>query len=126
MNIDFNEFLRIMSVILIVLLIIQGLDYIFGFGVNNYLFIMFCIAFAFTMGAIYHNIIETEKKKNLIDYEKSIGEKLDNIQNGVEKEYLMYGLTNEVLDSQVKLNELRNGLDEPDKLEMVDGSDYVQ
>lgn len=65
MSFDFYEFLRIMTFVLIVLLIVQGLDYIVGFGVNNYLFILFCIAFAFTVGAIYHNILIEKKLSNL-------------------------------------------------------------
>ena len=63
MRIDFNEFLRIMTCILIVLLIVQGLDVIFGFGVNTFLFVIFCIAFAFTIGAVYHNVLMERKMK---------------------------------------------------------------
>ena len=62
---EFEEFLRIMTCILIILLVIQGLDYIFGIGVNNYVFIVFCIVFAFTIGAIYHNIIEEKHKQDV-------------------------------------------------------------
>lgn len=69
MSLDYNEFLRLMTSILIVLLIIQGLDYIFGFGVNNYLFIIFCIAFAFTVGTIYHNIMIDRRMKMVSESE---------------------------------------------------------
>lgn len=63
MALDFNEFLRIMTCILIILLVIQGLDYIVGFGINNYIFIVFCIVFAFTVGTIYHNILVGRNKE---------------------------------------------------------------
>ena len=68
MRIDFNEFLRIMTCILIILLIVQGLDVIFGFGVNTFLFVLFCIAFAFTVGAVYHNVL-MERKIRLMEEE---------------------------------------------------------
>ena len=80
-KVDFNEFLRIMSSILIVLLIFQGLDYIFGFGVNNYLFIVFCIAFAFTMGSIYHNIIIERENEIKEKYRVEIFEMLEVIRD---------------------------------------------
>ena len=71
MNSSFNEFLRVQTFILIILLVIQGLDYIFGFGVNNYVFLVFCIVFAFTLGSIYHNIItiEGDERNNVSDIE---------------------------------------------------------
>lgn len=63
MRIDFNEFLRVMTFILIILLIVEGLNLIFGFGVNTFLFVLFCIAFAFTIGAVYHNVLMERKMK---------------------------------------------------------------
>lgn len=90
MDIDFNEFLRVMSCILIILLVFQGLDYIVGFGINNYLFILFCIAFAFTMGSIYHNIILTRNKKERKKFEKDIRGVLENIRKD--------GLTDDTID----------------------------
>jgi len=90
MDIDFNEFLRIMSCILIVLLVFQGLDYIVGFGINNYLFILFCIAFAFTMGSIYHNIIIARNRKERRKFEKDIRGVLENIRKD--------GLTDDNID----------------------------
>lgn len=65
MRVDYNEFLRIMTCILIILLIIQGLDYLTGFGVNNHIFIIFCIVFAFTIGTIYHNILMERKAEEM-------------------------------------------------------------
>lgn len=126
MRIDFNEFLRIMSCILIILLIVQGLDYIFGFGVNNYLFILFCIAFAFTMGSVYHNILAEKDKEDRALYEKTVQEKLDIVQGLINQEYAKSGLTEEVLKSQVALNKLRNELDLPDKDKVVDEEGFVQ
>lgn len=72
MKSDFNEFLRIMTCILIILLIIQGLDYIIGFGVNNHIFIIFCIVFAFTIGTIYHNILMERKEEELKQHEQEM------------------------------------------------------
>ena len=106
MKLDFNEFLRIMSCILIILLVIQGLDYIVGFGINNYIFIVFCIVFAFTMGSIYHNILD-ERKKNK---GRAIRERLDNIQNEIDEEYNRNGLTEAVSKAQFELDKLREEL----------------
>lgn len=106
MNIDFNEFLRIMSCILIVLLVFQGLDYIVGFGINNYIFIVFCIVFAFTMGSIYFNIIAERKRK----YEQTVYDRLDIVQSLINEEFEKSGLTDEVLQSQLALNRLREDL----------------
>ena len=64
-NIDFNEFLRFQSCIMILLLVVQALDYVFGFGVNPYLFIVFCIVFAFTLGSVYYNIIITNNREDV-------------------------------------------------------------
>lgn len=52
-----------------------------GVGVNNYLFIIFCIAFAFTVGSIYHNVLMVEGKAtvdNVVEEEVD-GEKVENI-----------------------------------------------
>lgn len=106
MDIDFNEFLRIMSCILIILLVFQGLDYIVGFGINNYLFIVFCIVFAFTMGSIYFNIIAERKRK----YEQTVYDRLDIVQSLINEEFEKSGLTDEVLQSQLALNRLREDL----------------
>lgn len=106
MDIDFNEFLRIMSCILIVLLVFQGLDYIVGFGINNYIFIVFCIVFAFTMGSIYFNIIAERKRK----YEQTVYDRLDIVQSLINEEFEKSGLTDEVLQSQLALNRLRDDL----------------
>lgn len=106
MDIDFNEFLRIMSCILIILLVFQGLDYIVGFGINNYLFILFCIAFAFTMGCIYFNILAERKRK----YEQTVYDRLDIVQSLINEEFEKSGLTDEVLQSQLALNCLREDL----------------
>ena len=116
MKIDFNEFLRIMSCILIILLIVQGLDYIVGIGVNNYLFIIFCITFAFTMGSIYHNILNERKRKERLEYEKTITEKLEIVQDLINQDFEVNGLTDEVIKSQMALNHLREELNlEDDK-----------
>lgn len=78
MRVDFNEFLRVMTCVLIILLIIQGLDYITGIGINNYLFVLFCIAFAFTIGSIYHNILmDRESIEDGLDKEEFDGEDTD-------------------------------------------------
>ena len=84
MALDFNEFLRIMTSILIILLVVQGLDYVFGFGVNNYVFIVFCIVFAFTIGREMENQNEGELNERLQDeLEKEVEElnkELDNAE----------------------------------------------
>lgn len=100
MKLDFNEFLRIMSCILIILLIIQGLDYIFGFGVNNYMFILFCICFAFTMGGIYHNIIQERANQDMQDYKEEVLILL----NRINDEGLTNELTEELADKIAGLN----------------------
>lgn len=115
MKLDFNEFLRIMSCILIILLIIQGLDYIFGFGVNNYMFVLFCICFAFTMGSIYHNILAEHKRKDRIRYEQTVKDRLDIVQDLINQEFEQNGLTDEVITSQKALNRLREELNIPDE-----------
>ena len=95
-----------MSCILIVLLVFQGLDYIVGFGINNYIFIVFCIVFAFTMGSIYFNIIAERKRK----YEQTVYDRLDIVQSLINEEFEKSGLTDEVLQSQLALNRLRDDL----------------
>lgn len=104
MNLDFNEFLRIMSAIMIVLLIIQGLDYIFGFCVNNYMFILFCICFAFTMGGIYHNIIQERNKQDKGEYKEEILELLNRIDSEGLTNELSEELANKIagLDKEIK------------------------
>lgn len=111
MKIDFNDFLMIMSCILIILLIVQGLDYIFGFGVNIYMFIIFCIAFAFTMGSVYHNILDERRKK----YEQTVYDRLNIVQSLINDEYEKSGLTDEVLQGQLALNHVREELGLKDK-----------
>ncbi len=64
-EIDFNEFLRFQSCIMIALLVIQASDYVFGFGVNLYAFVLFCIVFAFTLGSVYYNIIITNNRDEM-------------------------------------------------------------
>ena len=103
MDIDFTEFLRVMTCILIILLIVQGLDYIVGFGINTFIFILFCITFAFTIGAVYHNILITRNSED----KKKVASHLEGMQgllNGkIEKE----GMTEEISMCQSALNELR-------------------
>lgn len=127
MKIDFNEFLRIMTCILIILLIIQGLDYIFGCGVNNYLFIIFCIVFAFLTGSIYHNILMQRKSdSNNNEYKNKVQSNLEDIQEGIDKEYKRDGLTESVFEKQIELNTLRNALDIPDESEIINDEGFVQ
>ena len=73
-NIDFSEFLRFQSCIMIALLVVQALDYVFGFGINTYAFIVFCIVFSFTLGSVYYNIIITNNREN---YEAKLREMED-------------------------------------------------
>ena len=121
MNISYNEFLRIMTSILIVILVAQGLDYVFGFGVNYFFFIIFCITFAFMMGTIYYNIIEERRKQSKSVFESEIKNLLDGIQEEINDEYEVNGLTDEILERQVRLNVMRSQLD------MKDGDDgFVQ
>lgn len=80
-NFDFNEFLRVMSCILIMLLIVQGLDYIFGFGVNNYVFIIFCIIFAFVMGSIYYNVLLSRQREINHEFNVMVHDVLMSIKN---------------------------------------------
>ena len=117
MNIDYNEFLRVMSCILILLLVVQGLDYIMGVGVNNYLFILFCIAFAFTMGTIYHNILEERNRKDRKDYEDLVNKKLDDMKRDIDVDYIKYGLTPNVLEKWSNLEKLKDILEVSDELE---------
>ena len=81
MKVDFNEFLRIMSCILIALLVVQGLDYIFGFGVNNYVFVIFCISFAFTMGSVYYNILLSKQREINQDFNDMVHDVLMSIKD---------------------------------------------
>ena len=75
-SIDFNEFLRVQSGIMIVLLVVQALDYVFGFGVNLYLFVLFCIIFAFTLGSVYYNILITTHDKDYDEKFQSMEEEM--------------------------------------------------
>lgn len=106
MKLDFNEFHRVVTCILVILLVIQGLDYIFGFGVNNYIFVIFCIVFAFTIGAIYHNVLEDKEDKK----ETLIKERINNIQSMIDKEFKENGLTESVIIAQEELDNLKNDL----------------
>lgn len=106
MDLDFNEFLRIMSAILILLLIVQGLDYIFGFGVNIYWFILFCIAFAFTLGSIYNNI----KTSNNNEFKERVYIKLNELQTILDGKIERKGMTRELNDCQEALTELKKEL----------------
>ena len=76
MAIDFNEFLRIQVGIMIILLVVQALDYVFGLGVNPYLFIIFCIVFAFTLGSVYYNIVLSSRSKTYDDKFRSMEEEM--------------------------------------------------
>lgn len=116
MNIDFNDFLRTVTCILIILLVFQGLDYIFGFGVNNYIFIVFCIVFAFAVGSIYHNVLINRKSKGV----KAIRDALDKIQEDIDKEYADKGLSSDLLNAQVTLNKLKEDLEFNESVVFVD------
>ena len=75
-NIDFYEFLRVQSCIMIALLVVQALDYVFGFGVNPYMFVVFCIVFAFTLGSVYYNILLTSHDRSYDDRFRSMEEEM--------------------------------------------------
>ena len=130
MNLNFNEFLRVMTAVLIVLLIVQGLDYIFGFGVNNYVFIVFCIVFAFTVGAVYHSmLLDKEEKvrknsKKVVD--ENLRQKLNDMQDEINESYEQEGLTDEVLDKQIELNAMRHELDVTDERKVVNKDGFAQ
>ena len=130
MNLNFNEFLRVMTAILIVLLIVQGLDYIFGFGVNNYVFIVFCIVFAFTVGAVYHNMLLDKEEKVRKNSKKTVDEnlrqKLNDLQDEINESYEQEGLTDEVLDKQIELNAMRHELDVTDERKIVNKDGFAQ
>lgn len=130
MNLNFNEFLRVMTAILIVLLIVQGLDYIFGFGVNNYVFIVFCIVFAFTIGAVYHNMLLDKEEKVMKNSKKTVDEnlrqKLNDMQDEINESYEQEGLTDEVLDKQIELNAMRHELDVTDERKIVNKDGFAQ
>lgn len=123
---DLNEFLRIMTSILVILLVIQGLDLIFGFGVNNYVFVIFCITFAFTIGAIYQNIIQERRKSDKQRCKESVQKRLKQLQEDINKEYEKYGLTNEVFENQVKINEIRNEWNMTDDEQIVTDDGFTQ
>lgn len=91
-----------MSCILIILLIIQGLDYIFGFGVNNYLFVLFCIVFAFTMGGIYHNILQEKQKKSMEEYKQDFVVLLNRIDDEGLNEDLSEELAQKITELNIK------------------------
>lgn len=130
MNLNFNEFLRVMTAVLIVLLIVQGLDYIFGFGVNNYVFIVFCIVFAFTVGAVYHSMLLDKEEKVRKNSKKTVDEnlrqKLDDMQDEINESYEQEGLTDEVLDKQIELNAMRHELDVTDERKVVNKDGFAQ
>ena len=123
---DLNEFLRIMTAILVVLLVIQGLDLIFGVGVNNYVFVIFCITFAFTIGAIYQNIIHEKRKSDKQRCKESVQKRLKQLQEDINKEYEKFGLTDEVLENQIKINEIRNEWDMTDEEQIVNDDGFTQ
>ena len=123
---DLNEFLRIMTAILIILLVIQGLDLIFGVGVNNYVFVIFCITFAFTIGAIYQNIIQERRKSDKQRCKESVKKRLKKLQEDINKEYEKFGLTDEVLENQVKMNEIRNEWDLTDETQVLNDDGFTQ
>ena len=106
MSLDFNDFLRLMSAVLIFLLIVQGLDLIFGLGVNKYLFIFFCIAFAFTMGSIYHNITTSKDK----EFNESVTIKLKELDGVLNGKIERQGMTKELIACQEALINLRKEL----------------
>ena len=85
-NIDFVEFLRFQTCIMTMLLVVQALDYVFRFGVNNYLFIIFCIVFAFTLGSVYYNIIITNNREEVEAKLKSMQDKIDEMSESCKKE----------------------------------------
>lgn len=128
MEIEFNEFLRIMTCILIILLIVQGLDYIFGFGVNNYVFIVFCIVFAFTVGAVYHNILMNSEIKNSVKekVDDEVREELNSVQDEIDELYEQEGLTDEVLDKQIELNTRRHEENVSDERKIVNKDGFAQ
>lgn len=128
MDIEFNEFLRVMTCILIILLIVQGLDYIFGFGVNNYVFIVFCIVFAFTVGAVYHNILMNSEKKNSVKakVDDEVREELNSVQDEIDELYEQEGLTDEVLDKQIELNTRRHEENVSDERKIVNKDGFAQ
>lgn len=85
-NIDFIEFLRFQTCIMTMLLVVQALDYVFSFGVNNYLFIIFCIVFAFTLGSVYYNIIITSNRAEIEEQIKALEDKIDSLSEDDKKE----------------------------------------
>ena len=123
---DLNEFLRIMTAILIILLVIQGLDLIIGVGVNNYVFVIFCITFAFTIGTIYQNIIQERRKSDKQRCKESVQKRLKQLQEDINKEYEKFGLTDEVLENQVKMNEIRNEWDLTDETQVMNDDGFTQ
>lgn len=52
--------------------------------------------------------------------------KLNRMQKKVDKEYATKGLTDEVLEQQIKINELRNKLDIPDPNQPTNDEGFVQ
>lgn len=57
---------------------------------------------------------------------KVLSKLLDSMQKLVNRSYEKNGLTDEVLDSQVKINELRNKYNIPDSEEIVTDDGFVQ
>ena len=80
-NIDFVEFLRFQACIMTMLLVVQALDYVFSFGVNNYLFVLFCIVFAFTLGSVYYNIIITNNREALEEKLRALEKEIKNMSD---------------------------------------------
>lgn len=58
---------------------------------------------------------KTKKEKTKEEIEKELYEK----QEAINKKYEQEGLTDEVLEEQVKLNQLRNKLDIPDSTKRI-------
>lgn len=126
MDLDYNEFLRIMTCILTILLIVQGLDYIFGVGVNNYIFIVFCIVFAFTIGTVYHNIMMSRDVVEDVENNDDLRKELNLMQEEIDREYAEKGLVDEVLDKQIELNARRNELNVEDETIIINKEGFVQ
>ena len=52
--------------------------------------------------------------------------KLNHMQKKVNKEYDEQGLTDEILDEQIKINQKRNELNIPDQNQIINDEGFVQ
>lgn len=83
-----------------------------------------------TLMRIIDKINETEKPPITVDYSKNNKDLLDNLQQINDKLFDKHGLTDNVLDLQLFINQTRNELDIVDEKDIIltddEGNSFVQ